>query len=80
MQLDHVVALLCEELRDGNFVGVQALDDATVYRIARETWIEHQALPERSVLMIIQRHLYHQTYVGEVLFWQKHGLDPEVFR
>lgn len=75
MTLDQVIEMLNSYLQSENWTGVTSLTEAALFSVARDVWIEHQALPELAVTYIIDRRMTGEIGDHERDFWRRYGLE-----
>lgn len=80
MTLDQVIELLHDALVRAGKTGPNALPAEELYRMAREIWIEHLALPILPVTSIADRLVSGKVAQEERVFWERHGLLAEKYQ
>lgn len=79
MTLEQVVELIRDALIQAHYTGRKSLTEEVLIQVARDVWIEHQALPDLHVPSIIYRRLTGSMTQTEREFWRGRGLRFEDF-
>lgn len=77
MEIEQVIELIKERLRQENMTGINALVEYSLFSIACDVWVLHRALPDMPVTSIINRRITGRVDEHERRFWQDRGLATE---